>query len=520
MKNSLLFLCMLAMLAACQDNGLQAPPDEPTTEKSASKSPYAISEDEALKNLYDFMAGDDDIQSRGGHRVVKSIDPIKYRRSLTRGTSEIEDCDNVVYIANFENDQGYAILAADKRIGEDVLAITDAGFLPATTISEILEWGSADNIIVNEFPTDGPGFFTVPEYGDEIFMNPNTASLYIPEENDTLVGNVDLTGYTLHYVIPDSLRNPSEKQLSIDLIANKLCVDYAINKIEESNSGNNTGNLNYVDGEAPYSGYQSNTRLETIEGEWSAPMHVEPILKEYAAWHQGEPFNDLCPERRMCFFFGHKKRASAGCFPLAIAKLMTHFDPPTNFSVYGYIINWEELKQWKSNLSNAEANKSAAYLLRMIGEQCSSWYFYLGTFTFPWNATSFMRTVGFKNAHSDGYSFERVKTMLDDEKPVIIYGFPGIWINQAHSWNIDGYKIKERRVTKNRYVDDALAESKVYIQSCKMVHCDFGWGRNNNGYYVSGIFKLNDKSIEHDPYSEKKKDTNFNHYLKIITYDL
>ena len=52
-----------------------------------------------------------------------------------------------------------------------------------------------------------------------------------------------------------------------------------------------------------------------------------------------------------------------------------------------------------------------------------------------------------------------------------------------------------------------------------MVHCDFGWEGLCNGYYVSGVFKLNDSNIEHDPGSNYGGNTYYNNLLKVITYD-
>ncbi len=58
----------------------------------------------------------------------------------------------------------------------------------------------------------------------------------------------------------------------------------------------------------------------------------------------------------------------------------------------------------------------------------------------------------------------------------------------------------------------ALADDNV------PVGCDFGWGGNSNGYYVSGIFKLNDSDVELDSGSQYCKTTNYNNYLHVITY--
>ena len=52
-----------------------------------------------------------------------------------------------------------------------------------------------------------------------------------------------------------------------------------------------------------------------------------------------------------------------------------------------------------------------------------------------------------------------------------------------------------------------------------MVHCDFGWGGPCNGYFVSGVFKLNSPNNEFDNPYDKGKNTKYNTLLKIVTYD-
>lgn len=89
---------------------------------------------------------------------------------------------------------------------------------------------------------------------------------------------------------------------------------------------------------------------------------------------------------------------------------------------------------------------------------------------------------------------------------------------KSHSWNIDGYKIKERTVKTDVYSGMWLKETKTRKETCKMVHCDFGWQGRCNGYYVSGVFKLNDPNIEHDS-GDYDGSNHYNKFLNIITYD-
>lgn len=109
--------------------------------------------------------------------------------------------------------------------------------------------------------------------------------------------------------------------------------------------------------------------------------------------------------------------------------------------------------------------------------------------------------------------------MLDNGKPVIIYSIPGIKIHKSHAWNIDGYKYQHRMITVKAYVRGELVETyTVPDVTPRMVHCDFGWGGTDNGYYVSGVFKLNDPQAEKDGYSSNNN-TNYNNYLKVVLYD-
>lgn len=214
---------------------------------------------------------------------------------------------------------------------------------------------------------------------------------------------------------------------------------------------------------------------------------------------------------------GHKKKAPAGCFPLAIAKILSLNQYPVNFTYEGLKVDWSNVN---SRYTFGQYGKDKAVLLKGISSGCSSWYFYQGTFTFPHKATSFMRKIGYNNAHSKKYDFSKVKGMIDDEKPLIIYSIPGIRIDKSHSWNIDGYKIKERKIVTEEYAGKILKNAYEKTEICRMVHCDFGSSGQCNGYYVSGIFNQNDTTnIEFDNPSLNGEKTNYNHYIRIITYD-
>lgn len=110
--------------------------------------------------------------------------------------------------------------------------------------------------------------------------------------------------------------------------------------------------------------------------------------------------------------------------------------------------------------------------------------------------------------------------MIDNGKPLIIYGMPGIKITSAHSWNIDGYKVKERTISTEYYnMHGTLLSTENKIETLNMVHCDFGWKGDCNGYYVSGVFDLDDTHSEKDFTTNRNTNKYYNTLIRLITYD-
>lgn len=508
-----LLITAMTLLTSCQDD--IAITTEELNTSHITENPYSISEESALAYLADFLA-DSEPNSRSGKRIsVKSIKPIKYNRVASRTQQDNVDCENLLYVANFEDNQGYAILAGDERISDKIIAVTDTGNLDNNEIIAVLDEDRARRYIYKDYPLTGPGFFTTPETGDELFMNPNTVDLYIDSIKDTLVGNflvddfdaVDENGNPIStdYSILDSV--PSD-----NLLATSLCVYYAKDEIEKEYRRRN--DLDVAIGDL---GGNSGSNVKTVAdtSAWTIKSRVFPMLTRYIYWHQHSPFNDLYPVKRKYGFFGPRRRAYAGCFPLAIAKLLTHFESPTSFTYNGYKINWSELKY---NYNSEVGKKSASHLLIGISDICKSRHFYGGTFTFPEKAASGMRFFGLNNAKTYSYTWERAQTMLDKGCPFIIYAIPGARINESHAWNIDGYKIKERTITFTTYKNGTITNKRTETEVLNMVHCDFGSPTKGNGYYISGVFNQKGSNYELDAGSYRGN-TNYNNYIHLVMYD-
>lgn len=499
MKRVLILFLGAFTLFSCGVDEVGLEVSDNATPNSAISSQYSISEEEALANLYAFMGEGGDSRS-SDNRVVSTVLPVKYGDLGTRAVDGI-DCENLLYIANFENEEGYAILAGDTRIEDEVIAIIDEGSLEPELLNHLVEWEPNGRTYYEEFPMTGPGFFTLPETGDELYINPNTVDFYDTEMQDYLVGNYDASEYT---VVTRSLTNPEgSNEGTNETFMLDMCISYAMRGlIDFDPNPRDDGDGDEYDDVITYS-------------DWETTSIVEPLLVDFVDWNQYAPFNDLYPIVKQVFGF-KTRRAFAGCMPLATAKILTYHEYPATKVYNGTLISWWRLKE---NYDTVLGRESAAALLKWISDSCLSLHFYEGTFTFPKCTKWFLQSIDFEDVELIDYDFNTVKDMIDNDKPLIISSVPGIDITSSHAWNIDGYKTKIRTKTIEKYLGRELISITTETESIKMVHCDLGWRGGNNGYYTSGVFRSDRSEIDHDSYNNAK-DFNYTTLTRIITYQL
>lgn len=500
-------------LASCEDDVSSLKETNEAGTAPATSTSHLISKEDALNSLYDFLSE----QTENGLKSISIVDTaemwsVGYNAGTGTNKSLQSDAqsDALVYVVNFTEESGYAILAADDRINEEVLVISDSGNLSKSAAATAMDAIEDERIIYDEYPLTGEGFFSVPEYPDEIFINPNTVSLYDEDEDDTLVGNFstdDIGEEDEDGNLVESTNKSIQTQAEDPNIGLGLCLTYAKKRVLLTPNKLDDG----ASSAAP------STKTEKSHTGWKDTGNKSDILlKTYKNWHQHSPFNDLYPRRRKWIIFGHRRKALAGCFPLAIAKIMAHLTFPTiHCENSNHIIDWNSINNDKST---EDGQRSKAELLYFISKGCKCKYFYEGTFTFPHNAANFMKFVGFSDVKRYDYNFSRVKEMIDNGKPVIIYAMPGLNIFRSHAWNIDGYKTKVRTTTTKTYKGATIVKAETQTESREMVHCDFGWNSKNNGYYVSGIFNLNSADNDYDT-KNNPKTTMYNRLVKIITYN-
>lgn len=490
-KLSMLMVLVMAgcCLTGCVSNQDMPPAPVAETNTDSGTNPYRISEEEALANLDAFFAANSGGNTRTSASAprVKNLIGIRNHDKATRG--EAEDTTTLLYVANFENQQGFALLAADKRVETPVIGVSEQGEISEDAIARY-EATSGNRPLYKGFPLDGPGFFTdtVPGGGTETFINPNTVDFYIEEEGEYLIGDFDTSGYEL--LNPTYNAAVTTQQQQEDFII-ESAVSYSQNRINKY--GNDNTNLKFK---------HTPDELEMSDqvgygGIFEKDVVVKgPLLSDFVGWEQSPYLNKYFPMVKK-ILSKKEKYASTGCFPLALAKILAYNRYPEVFTYHDHTFNWNIIANDRWGTFS-----ETALFLRAVADGCNPWYFYEGTFVFPYRAKKFLSRNGYHGVANIENSFDRIKSMIDNNHPLAISGMPGIKFYKAHAWNIDGYRT-----------------SKYGAQDIKMVHCDFGWGGYCNGFYIDGVFNLKSKDNIYDNENESGKKRTYDSSVRILVYD-
>lgn len=501
-KLALIFVILSVCYVSCQKEYQDI--NEIQIEKDVRENRYSISVSEALSKLQGFLDSEGNLENKTkatSNRKITSVQTISLNSPKTRAFSTELDCDNLLYLVNFEDNGGFAILAADSRIPADILSVTEQGNLDSevlyTALESTLTPPTLQRLLYAEYPLEGPGIFYSDD-GNDMLLNANTFDLYDTAEDDDYI--VDFDNSELHAINDPQI--PYEPEIE-NMICN-LAVEYSLDAI-----GGFEPPVDTLPGD------NWTTKVETIV---TYQQRVAPMLEFAKDWNQKSPFNDAFPKVRAGWIVGNRKRAAAGCVPLSIAKIMTYNEFPSSMSYNGVQIDWTALKT-----DYHSAGQSPTQLCLKIAKSSSSLFFYEGTFTLPSKAKQFMTSVGYSGVQYNNYSTSTVTAALDRRKPLMVSSIPGKFmpnVFESHAWNIDGYKNKITS-TKTDYYDNGVYKySKTSSPvSTVMVHCDFGWSGSCNGYFVSGMFDMKRNDVEYDSEYHFGNKYNFKYYLKTITYN-
>lgn len=127
-------------------------------------------------------------------------------------------------------------------------------------------------------------------------------------------------------------------------------------------------------------------------------------------------------------------------------------------------------------------------------------------FAWPTDAKKCFEHFGYKNVTLDwGYDENRVISALDKGCPVFISAICGVL--SGHGWVIDGY-------IRRNYVSSTGSIAKKQT----LVHCNWGWQGDCNGYFTSGVFNTQKAEIVDADVSQYQTQ-NYTWAFSTITYD-
>ncbi len=481
MKKVILFVVALFFLFSCaNDDALNIEKVKEKQTKVENKQDFTIPLKEAIQNLnstLDIIEQHEQQNANGQQRVAKRNREIANVEVVYNTPKNISsggmmkapngNGEKLLYIVEFKDNQGSAILSADKRIDGEVLAITDFG-----------------SILEKQEPKDYEQLFE--EYPDFKFYN--------EELDDYYVG---IKGKNLPF-------------------AYELCEDY-VNSSDwfENEEGEVEPDKNIVYGHYVYP--------------WKVTKKVSPLLT--TLWHQGSPFNDKCPKVVWHPLQDKQRAPAGCVPVALAQIMAYHEYPYnlTSNGVKINWKRVKNIPRYDPKSANETDKTAVANLLFNIGGACHTLYTRSFSFTYPKLAKKCMKSYGYSNVKMQlGYSEKRVLNMLDNSNPVFIAAMPKVRflkffkdISGGHGWVIDGYIKRERKV--EQYAVETGKVAYTFYDNETLVHCNFGWGGLCNGYYYSGIFNLKKGAVETEAGYEYKDsgtaDTHYSWAFHTITYD-
>lgn len=444
---------LLPLLTACSTDlqeGLSATPDPVPTETS-----HAVPVEVALDELHAVLAEIDGPATRAGDgRRVGNVITVKADGVLPATRSaEASDVEDLVYIANFENGEGYAILGADDRLAP-VIAITETGSLTPEEFAAVAR-GEYDG-------SEAPPVF------------PGVVNYALGLGGGGLGGGGGIGGGGIGG--------------------------------GGIGGGDGGGNLPFNPGDIDTGGGLPPTQTTTRYGAWTTLMKRGPYLP--MKWAQGWPYNVYLTR-------GDGQYNLVGCVAVALGQIIAvnyyniykNTDPSTIPMQYvgGKKIDWKtifsEMEKYKSNNSRtyrsiSVGSNAVAYFLWGVGVEAKTEYGIKESSSNIDNAHHVLRYMSFQNVTKYYYYGSRAYEMIvDRELPMYIRGSDS---GEGHAWVLDG-ALKQERLVETVSLQYGVVSSRK--ESRILYHCNFGWAGKCDGYYTeNGVLEPRNKPLEREDY--------------------
>lgn len=399
---------------------------------------------EQAKQITQDMLNKIDPATRGHVRKIATVDVITYGQLFgTRTRNESDSTENggkhinpALVIVNFEDSTGYGLLV--PKFDEDDIYNPEDDEENWTNPLGLLAITDSGAITTEEIISNGTNSNDDSGTTSEVLITPN--ELYDETLDDYIIGNTD----------------PEE------LITN-IALTYIYNI-----ANNPLYNITIP---------EDNVDLEEVES--VAENQIGPLLK--TTWHQNAPFN-----AQVHTYNSAGDRRPLGCTTIAAAQIIAYLKDIKPSEYFGVNSTWaqiesEDFTQYGNDYSNLSTTAlNTTIILKQMADGIGVRYNYSGkgeTFAYPKNVQHYLeneldynidRKIGGRKAKR----LKEIVNSINNNKPVWFAGLGGG--KHGHAWVVDGYK-------KN---DNATKSKHDYF-----IHCNFGWGGKNNGWYLIDLFR-------------------------------
>ena len=258
--------------------------------------------------------------------------------------------------------------------------------------------------------------------------------------------------------------------------------------------------------------------------------NVNPMLT--VKWGQGSPYNLECPINE-----DSTGISPTGCVATAIAQIMSYYEYPTSYvrkyhdehNTIAQNINWANLKR---HIVTSQCDYSCDYIslaqiFHEIGFRANIRYGERDLPTEPYNswtttveALVCIDSFGFAANDFISYTFNAVRADLDNSKPVYMEG-KAVGGKNAHAWVVDGYSHRMEHVIEyyESGVNGERTTTNETVETTTLLHINWGWDGEGNGYFRDGVFKPSAPVILDSDELESEEAENYNDssYLRIIS---
>lgn len=286
-------------------------------------------------------------------------------------------------------------------------------------------------------------------------------------------------------------------------------------------------------------------KFEYSETEILREDKVEPLCT--TKWDQDGVFGAYC------------SNGVAGCTTIAMAQIMAYWEYPDSITTTytdknknvsitpnydgivpdidnpnaqhigeTFYIHWNEIKNHKTGCSSASCEQNhweISALIKQIGELNSSVYF-----TYPTDASKNYTSVYSHNSFPTPFSrtgynkeslllhifdWDYVRSELNNLRPLIIDASSG---RGGHTWVLDGYIDKEEKTTYYEFdhyefvgklVIPHYNITSVVESQQQLVHFNWGWGGECDGYFTATNSFSTAEGVEYDSIKTITHDLNF-----------